>query len=524
MSRHAGVSLPLFSAGSTSSWGIGEINDVAPLSAWLGSAGFDRLMLLPIGTMGADQTSPYSASSAMAIDPIFISIEALADFAGAGGRAALSAAAREDLKRAVGAHRVAYGGIRRVKEEALRLAFAWFVQAEWEPLTLRGSQLARFIAHEGWWLDDYALFQTIAADRPGESWRDWPAPLRDRDPQAMDDARRHLARGVLFHQYVQWIALEQWQAARAAAAESGVTIIGDLPFVVDLHSADVWARAGEFFLDVSLGVPPDAFSATGQDWGLPVYRWDVVAAGDFAWIRQRARRMAALFGGFRVDHLVGFYRTYGRPKEGDPFFIPADEATQVWLGETVLEAFRGAGADILGEDLGTIPDFVRASMARRGVPGCKVLRWERAWDAPEQPFISPSSYPELSATLTGTHDTDTLAGWWDRADRSERQTFLSLPHLQALGLTDPGQPWNDRLRDALLDLSYHSGSADLYIPIQDLFGWGDRINVPGTVNDENWTWRLPWPVDRLDRTPDAIERARFCRELAAGSGRGRPST
>ena len=242
-------------------------------------------------------------------------------------------------------------------------------------------------------------------------------------PRAMDDARRQQARDVLFHQYVQWIAGQQWQAARAAAAACGVTIVGDLPFVVDLHSADVWARAGEFFLDVSLGVPPDAFSETGQDWGLPVYRWDVIAADGFSWIRQRARRMAALFGGFRVDHLVGFYRTYGRPATGKPFFIPADETSQTWLGETVLDAFRGAGADILAEDLGTVPDFVRASLARRGVPGCKVLRWERAWRKPGQPFIDPASY----AAALG------------HADRDAR-------HRDARGLVGPGRSRRARRR------------------------------------------------------------------------------
>jgi 4-alpha-glucanotransferase len=229
--------------------------------------------------------------------------------------------------------------------------------------------------------------------------------------------------------------------------------------------------------------------------------------------------MAALFGGFRVDHLVGFYRTYGRTKDGDSFFMPPDEPSQIWLGETVLQILRDSGAAILAEDLGTIPDFVRASLARRDVPGCKVLRWERHWNALGQPFVDPASYPQGSATLTGTHDTETLAGWWDHADHAERRAFLDLPRLQMQGFADVTQPWNDRLRDAVLDLSYHSGSADLYMPLQDLFGWRDRINVPGTVTDDNWTWRLPWPVDALKDTPEANERAIFCKDLARESGR-----
>ena len=135
----------------------------------------------------------------------------------------------------------------------------------------------------------------------------------------------------------------QWRQAREQA--HGVALFGDLPFMVDGDSADVWARQDQFRLDVSLGAPPDAFSATGQDWGMPVYRWDVIARDDFRWLRERARRSADLFDGYRVDHLVGFYRTYGRPRDGgEPFFTPADEPEQVALGERVLAVFREAGA------------------------------------------------------------------------------------------------------------------------------------------------------------------------------------
>jgi 4-alpha-glucanotransferase len=135
-------------------------------------------------------------------------------------------------------------------------------------------------------------------------------------------------------------------------------------------SPDVWVRPDEFMLDVSLGVPPDAFSATGQDWGHPTYRWDRIAATGFSWIRNRARRMAALYDGYRVDHLVGLYRTFGRPPVGEPFFNPFDEPTQIAQGETILRMLAETGAAIIAEDLGVVPDFVRASLSRLGVPGC----------------------------------------------------------------------------------------------------------------------------------------------------------
>ncbi len=271
--------------------------------------------------------------------------------------------------------------MRRAKIEALDLAFASFLRDEWQVMTARAAALAAYIARERWWLDDYALFQAIAGAAGTGDWPAWPPPVRDREPRALDEARRHFAREVLRQQYLQWIAETQWHTARAAARARGVRIVGDLPFVVATDSADVWARRGEFMIDVSAGVPPDAFSDTGQDWALPTYRWDVIAGTNFSWMRQRARRMAALYDSVRIDHLVGFYRTFGRTSAGHAFFNPADEPTQTWQGEQILRIFLESGAEVLAEDLGTVPDFVRASMARLGVPGCKVLRWERHYDS-----------------------------------------------------------------------------------------------------------------------------------------------
>lgn len=520
MSRHAGLMLPLFSAAATSSWGLGELPDIVPLSHWMSTAGLTRLMLLPIGTMAEGETSPYSAASAMAIDPIYVGLESVDDFRRAGGIEALSAEGRESLDASRRSRSVQYGHVRRAKREALEIAFMRFLNDEWELLSPRAAGLAAYIARERWWLDDYALYQAIAGMTSRSSWREWAAPFRDRDSDALEEARRRLSREILRQQYWQWIAESQWQAARAEARAAGVTVVGDLPFMVAADSADVWVRPAEFRLDVSLGVPPDAFSATGQDWGLPTYRWDVVARSDYTWIRQRARRMAALFDGYRVDHLVGLYRTYGRPKQGESFFTPAREADQVRQGEQILRILVESGATVIAEDLGVVPDFVRASLARLGVPGCKVLRWERAWHDPGRPFVDPARYPAVSVAMTGTHDTETMAAWWDAAPREERAALLALPSVGAAGLVDHDAPWHDALRDAVLELVWHAGSAELLVPVQDLFGWRDRINTPGTVSDGNWSWRLPWLVDRLHESLDARERARFSSRLAGASGRG----
>ncbi len=229
------------------------------------------------------------------------------------------------------ARHIDHAKIRALKNAAFRRAFDRFVDAEWERDTARADGLRSFIADQAWWLDDYGLFRALHAREGERGWTDWPLDLQRREPAAIDRARRDLAREVLYWQYLQWLAGTQWRQARDAAG--GVALFGDLPFMVDGDSADVWARQHQFHLDASVGAPPDAFSATGQDWGMPAYRWDVIARDDFRWLRERARRSADLFDGYRIDHLVGFYRTYGRPRDGSaPFFTPAheDDQTRAW--------------------------------------------------------------------------------------------------------------------------------------------------------------------------------------------------
>lgn len=492
--------LPLFSAVSSRSWGIGDCSDIAPLAAWLASAGLGDLMLLPLGTMSDGQSSPYSACSAMAIDPIYIDVDRVDDFQRAGGVDAMDAGARAARERARSSRRIDYASVRHAKNHALELAFEAFQRDEWSGLTTRASDFAGYVSRQRWWLDDYALYRALSRQFGTGNWTTWPEDIRDRRPAAMSDARRRLQVELRREQYQQWIAEGQWRQARRAAAGAGVRIYGDVPFAVETASADVWARAREFDVELSAGVPPDAFSATGQDWGLPVYRWDVIAAGGFDWLRARGRRARALFDGVRLDHLVGFYRTYARSKDGRAWFTPSEQGQQRWQGEQVLAAVRESGVDLLAEDLGVIPDFVRASLSEQHVPGYKVFRWERAYDQPGQPFIDPARYPRASVAASGTHDTETVAEWWGTLRPDEQHS--------AAGRSGP---FDDAVRDILLARVLHAGSAHAFLPMQDLFGWRDRINTPATVGDHNWTWRLPWPLDQWAATPEARERAEFCR-------------
>jgi 4-alpha-glucanotransferase len=457
--------------------------------------------------MQEGQSSPYSALSAMAIDPVFVALDSVDDWiaSGAGNGRGFD-----------GGSRVDYATARAAKSRALRLAFQWFADNLWGTGDRRDRALKAFEEREKWWLDDYALFRALHDEHGGRHWREWEHGVRDRNPSSLDAARARLEWETRYYTYLQWIADEQWQRARMEAAPIG--LFGDFPFMVSSHSADVWSRQHEFDLDSSVGTPPDAFSSTGQNWGLPAYRWDVVRETDYAWLRERTRRSIELYDGFRIDHIIGFYRTFVRQPDGRAGFHPPDEPAQRAQGERLLTVFEHGGACIIAEDLGTVPTFLRESLAERGIPGMKVMRWERDWHSEGHPFRDPSTYPAVSVATSGTHDTVTLAEWWDQASSDDRHALLAVPTLAASGVS-PDAPFSDRTRDALLDALFGAGSRLLTVPLQDIFGWRDRVNTPAVVSEQNWTWRLPFPVEALMEEQEARERAGFLNQLSRKHGR-----
>jgi 4-alpha-glucanotransferase len=511
--------IPLFSCPSSPSWGVGDIGDVIPLTRWLARGGQRVLQLLPLNEMAPDQQSPYSAISAMAVDPIYVRVPDVPDFVALGGEASLSRDSQELLDTVRRATKIDYPAVRRLKHTALRSSFERFLTVEWCHDTARARELRAFISEQAWWVEDYALFRAIHASLGERPWTEWPAALQRREPAEIDRARRELTSEVLFYQYVQCEAAAEWRASRRRTR--GVALFGDLPFMVDGDSADVWARQYQFRLDASVGAPPDAFSADGQNWGMPLYRWDVIEAEHFRWLRERVRRNADLFDGYRIDHLVGFYRTYAWPQDGGkPYFTPSNEPAQIKLGERLMAIFREAGSTIIAEDLGTVPDFVRASLTRLNIPGFRVLRWERFWKIEGQPFRDPGDYPAVSVATSGTHDTESLAVWWERSSKEDRDLIAALPTIRRITDVDlSAARYNPVVRDALIEALFASGSNVVLLPLIDVFGWSDRINEPATIAGDNWTYRMPWPSDRWDEIPAACERQGALSRWAVKYGR-----
>ena len=511
--RQSGVLVPLFSLVSSRSWGVGEFLDLPDFAKWARTAGQSFVQVLPILEIPDHETSPYSALTAMALDPIFISLPEVEDFAALGGVSALTPDDREALAAVQSAERVQHRAVRALKGRWLRQAHQRFLHDEAGPQTARFHRFNAFAEREAWWLEDYALFRALRGVNEQRAWWEWAEPLASRRSDALQRAREEHAAEIGYRKYVQWLAEEQWSRARSEAAP--VQVFGDVPFMITADSPDVWMDQEEFRFDATVGVPPDAFSETGQDWGLPPWRWDVMAQNDFAWMRRRARRTADLFDGFRLDHLVGLYRTFIRPLDAGrrPFFAPNDEQQQRELGEKLVRLYQDCGSSVIAEDLGTVPDFVRASLRELGVPGFKVFRWERYWQQPDQPFVDPADYDEISVATTGTHDTEALATWWETMPPEDRERIVRLPSVRRSrgdgeGSADfPPAAFTPEIRDALVRAMLAAGSRYTIFPFQDFFGWTARINTPATVDEENWSWRLPWCVDELDALDEPRERA-----------------
>ena len=345
------------------------------------------------------------------------------------------------------------------------------------------------------WLEDYALYQVLRAEQGERAWIDWPVPLRDRHPAALAEVRERRAGALEAVRFGQFLFFEQWRRLHQYASERDVLLFGDLPIFVAYDSADVWAHPDLFRLDaegrleVVAGVPPDYFSATGQRWGNPLYRWERMAETGFDWWVRRFEVQETLFDLIRVDHFRGFEACWE---------IPATDATAVggrWVPAPGAELFRILKArlgrlPLVAEDLGTITPEVVALREAFGLPGMKVLQFAFSGGA-DNPYLSHNHEP-LMVVYTGTHDNDTTLGWYQGLDPATRAVVDDY-----LGRPGEAMPW------PLIRAALRSVCRLAVVPMQDVLALGSehRMNHPG-VAEGNWQWRFQWdwlPADLADR-------------------------
>jgi 4-alpha-glucanotransferase len=503
--RVAGVLIPLFSLRTHDDLGRGEILDLAPMIDFAREMGLGLIQLLPLDEGAIDETSPYSAMSVFAVDPVYLSLRGLKGI----GRKSLDKARRTAA--------VGRASVRSLKFPMLERA--WRASADrYQP----SAEFRSFVDTNHDWLDDYALFRALKDRFDWTPWEQWPGELRDRDASALDVARRELAEPIARYSWFQFIAHRQWSSIRSYAHDHRVLLGGDMAFSPSRDSAEVWANRAVFDLDRTVGAPPDTFNDRGQRWGLPLPRFDLMRADGFKLWRSRVRRAATMFDMVRIDHVVGLYRTFwfGDDPDAPGQFVPEDEPAQLAQGEEVMRALLDSAesCELIAEDLGSVPPWVRASLTRMNVAGYKVMQWEReAWGTPHERFVKPSEYPELSLATTGTHDTETLTTCWLAQSDNERSKLA-----EALGIgdcLDLHQPLSLSALDAIIRSLCASPASLVVLPIQDLFGWSDQINFPGTVSDSNWSYRLPFAIEDRREIPEIRARIDRLRELATQCGR-----
>lgn len=518
IARCAGILIPLFSIRSTEDFGRGEFGGLLPMGQMALAMGHRLLQLLPIDEVAPNETSPYSALSVFALDPIYLSLKPLPGIS-QGECDAARAALRHDGKPADQVK------LRSLKGELLMQSYRYFESGA--DRTLRDCY-AEFAERQRGWLEDYALFRALKEKFQWAEWESWPQPLKNHESKALADASHALAGRITMLKYVQFLAHQQWEGLREQVQRWGVFLGGDLAFSPCRESVEVWAHRELFDLSRAVGAPPDAFSTTGQRWGLPMPDWERMRARNFDFLRMRVRHARELYDVLRIDHVVGLYRTYGYrfDDEVEGEFDPATEISQRAQGEEIMRiVLEEAGPmQIVAEDLGVIPKFVRETLSALAIPGYKVMRWEKqrsAGASAGEHFVNPADYPSVSLATTGTHDTDTLVEWWAAISKSERKRLMeamSLAHTDCTSST-----LDEPTLDAILESVYASPAQLVVTPIQDLFGWNARINLPGTISDANWSWRLPFDLEESMEDPHVCARAATIRAICEKTGRFSPN-
>ncbi len=467
--RQSGILLHVSSL--PSSYGIGSLGKSAyRFVDFLKQAGQSCWQMLPINPTGYGD-SPYQALSTFAGNHYLIDLDLLIE------AGLLLAEEVSKISWGDDPARVDYGILYQHRLKLLRKAFRRFEGEE-------NQEYQYFVQKEKWWLEDFALFMALKEEHEQAPWTDWEDEIRLRRPEAIQACRERLREQVAFHCFLQFVFYQQWDRLHQYAREQGVSLIGDVPIYVPMDSADVWAAPDRFQLDenrmpvVVAGCPPDAFSATGQRWGNPIYDWERMKQDGFAWWILRLRVAAHFFDIVRIDHFRGIESYWA---------IPAEEETAIngqWHKGPGMDLIRAIHENLpdtrfIAEDLGFLTPEVIQLQKESGFPGMKVLQF--AFDSREAGNYMPYTYDRNTVCYTGTHDNETLLQWQQMI--SPENLEFALEYFQ---LED-----TDRLPQAMIRCGMASVS-DLFIAqMQDYLGLGAeaRMNKPSSLNSQNWTWR-----------------------------------
>ena len=533
----AGILAPLFAIRSEDDLGIGDTQSLREFVDWAADYGVGLVQLLPINETGGDN-SPYMAVSSLALEPSTLrtSPEAIPD---------LSQKAFDKITGEVNLKKLRTGAVKYKEVKPLKLAllasaFDSFSKKHLAKNTARARKFRAFLKEQSAWIQGYALFRVLMDENGSEQWDQWQAAQSTAKAaqqwlKKLKPAKRQaFEKRMKFYSYVQWIAFTQWGELKAYCDQKQVALMGDVPFGVSYYSADVFSNPEIFDLTWSGGAPPerifksDPFTEKwGQNWGVPLYRWDVMRANHFAWWCQRVQTVRAIFHLFRIDHILGFYRIYSfpwRPQENSNYLPLSEDEAKARTGGRLpgfmahddntwenREANRCQGDEILkvlshvvgehrliGEDLGVVPDYVRPNLTSLGIAGFKIPMWEKEHDTR---LIKAKNYQRLSVTTYATHDHPPLKAHWEslreaieaRNDGHARWEMQCLAEYASLHVPIPS-PYTPEIHEGLLAALFRGNSWLPIFMITDLFGGTQRFNVPGAIADTNWSERLAQTV------------------------------
>lgn len=467
--RASGILLPISSI--PSSYGIGTFSKEAyEFVDFLKEAGQTYWQILPLGPTGYGD-SPYQSFSTFAGNPYYIDLEQLIE------KGWLKKESSDKADTGDQEAYVDYEKIYRTRFQLLREAFE-NSQIEKDP------EFAEFVEKNKDWLLDYALYMAVKDEHKGKSWAEWEDDIRLRQKKAMDQYTKRLKDEILFYEFQQYLFAQQWKQLKAYAKEKGIQIIGDIPIYVAFDSADTWAGPELFQLDEKgmptgvAGCPPDAFSATGQLWGNPLYRWDYHRQTGYEWWLRRISYCFELYDVVRIDHFRGFDEYYN---------IPYGDRTAEfgkWEPGPGYELFKVmkeklGNKPVIAEDLGFLTPSVIRLVKKTGYPGMKILQF--AFDSREESDYLPHNYTANSVVYTGTHDNDTTLGWYHTIPACDRRFAKNYLNIKG----------NKKVTWEFIRAAIASVSDTAIIPMQDYLELGSeaRINTPSTLGD-NWKWRM----------------------------------
>lgn len=467
--RASGILLPVTSLPSR--FGIGCFSKEAfAFVDSLKKAGQKYWQILPLGPTGYGD-SPYQSFSTYAGNPYFIDLETLIE------EGLLKEEECEACDFGNNPESVDYEKIYRSRFAVLERAYERF----------RPDQdYEDFKAENSFWLEDYCLYMAVKKQQKDVSWSEWPEELKNRKPEVMEAKKQELKREIGFYSFLQYLFSVQWKKLKAYANANGIDIIGDIPIYVAFDSADTWAHPELFQFDgenqptAVAGCPPDAFSATGQLWGNPLYRWEYHKETGYEWWLRRIRYVTTLYDVVRIDHFRGFDEYYSIPY-GDSTAENGhwEKGPGIGLFHAVNEKL--GAVRVIAEDLGYLTQSVIDMVKESGYPGMKVLQF--AFDSREESDYLPHNYEHNCVVYTGTHDNDTILGWYDVMAKQDRE--FSREYMNNAKSSRKELPW-DFIRMAM------GSVADLcMIPMQDYLGLGSeaRMNYPSTLGG-NWEWRM----------------------------------